>query len=78
MNFFFEKNYKIKNTNFFCNNLYRVYYYDQYKYIHFFEGQCINIKRVFNDFLVSFKIKNKDIKISFFLSSPFLISFSKI
>lgn len=78
MNFFFEKKRSLKNSDLIINNLYKVYYYDQFKYIHFFEGHCLELKKVSNDVWILFRVKNKDTEISFFGSSPLLVSIEKI
>jgi len=78
MNFFFEKTRLLKHNNLEINTLYKVYYYDQFKYIHFFEGYCLELKKVSNDVWILFRVKNKETEISFFGSSPLLVSVEKI
>jgi hypothetical protein len=80
MNFFFKNNLVSFNfvKNLQINYYYRIKYYDEFKYLHFFDGKCLLIRKVHNDFYILFQVKNKGIFLSFFASSPLLFSVEKI
>jgi hypothetical protein len=79
-NFFFSNNFSYKNfvQNIQINTYYKVKYYDEYKYLHFFDGKCLMIRKSSNDIYLLFQVRNKGIFLSFFASSPLLISIEKI
>jgi hypothetical protein len=87
MNVFFSKNYSNRNLD---NSFTKVYshlqlndtvyikYYDQFKYLHSFEGKCLkNRTTKSGDSFISINSKLKNFKFSFFKESPLIISVLK-